>query len=53
LTPHWTLASPKTSEKDSRSLPSDLAEIVAAWPKLPGHIKAAIKVLVGTQNGGK
>jgi hypothetical protein len=29
-------------------LPPDLAEIVAAWPELPQHIKAAIKALVTT-----
>jgi hypothetical protein len=27
-------------------LPDDLAEIVAVWPELPEHIKAAVKALV-------
>jgi len=27
-------------------LPSDLAEIVTAWPNLPEHIKVAVKALV-------
>jgi hypothetical protein len=30
-----------------------LTEIMAAWPKLPEHIKAAIKALANTQNGSK
>jgi hypothetical protein len=35
--------------------PSDLAEIVKAWPELPEHIKAAIKALIktNTQREGK
>jgi hypothetical protein len=31
---------------DTQNLPVDLAEIVAVWPKLPEHIRQAIKVLV-------
>jgi len=33
----------------------DLAEIVAAWPKMPEHIKAAVLALVrtgGTKDSG-
>jgi hypothetical protein len=30
---------------------SDLARIVAAWPKLPEHIKASVKALIQTYNG--
>jgi len=37
----------ETSEK-TRQMSPDLAEIVAAWPKLPEHIKAAIRALVST-----
>ena len=41
---------PKTAQKqgkiDTSELPADLAEIVAVWPELPVHIKAAIKALV-------
>ena len=35
---------------DRDKLPPDLAETVAAWPELPGHIKAAIMALVKTHN---
>jgi hypothetical protein len=38
---------PKTGENQPENLPDDLAEIVAVWPKLPEHIKQAIKALVG------
>jgi hypothetical protein len=46
LTPQLTPESPKQGEIYTRHLPDDLAEIVAVWPELPEHIKAAIKALV-------
>jgi len=46
LTPQLTPDSPKPGPVDTNTLPPDLAEIVAVWPELPGHIKAAIKALV-------
>ncbi len=43
------------SEKDQKAinnqahqLPADLVEIVAVWPELPEHIKAAVKALIQT-----
>lgn len=39
---------PKTAEKQAQKLPDDLAEIVAVWPEIPKHIKAAIKALIQT-----
>jgi len=42
---------PKTAESQAQNLPRDLAEIVAVWPGLPGHIKAAIKALVQAHKG--
>jgi hypothetical protein len=40
----------KTHENQVDSLPPDLTEIVAVWPDLPEHIKAAIKALIQTHN---
>ncbi len=45
LTPQLTPKSQKQAKIDTSELPSDLAEIVAVWPELPEHIKAAIKTL--------
>jgi hypothetical protein len=41
-----TPESPKQGKTDTQDLPPDLAEIVAVWPVLPEHIRAAIKALV-------
>ena len=43
-----TPKSQKQQQIDTTELPPDLAEIVAVWPELPEHIKAAIKALVQT-----
>jgi len=53
LTPQLTPKSPKQGKIDTSKLPSDLAEIVAVWPELPEHIKAAIKALVQTHKENK
>jgi hypothetical protein len=46
LTPQLTPKSPKQPKIDTSEMSSDLAEIIAVWPELPEHIKAAIKALV-------
>jgi hypothetical protein len=43
------------AKSDARCAPKaskepDLDIIVKAWPGLPGHIKAAVKALIQTQN---
>ena len=53
LTPQLTPESPKQAEIEPTSVPADLAEIVAAWPNLPAHIKAAIRALVQADSGGR
>jgi len=53
LTPQLTPEDPKQGQIESTALPPDVAEIVAAWPRLPEHIKAAIKALVQTDSGGR
>ncbi|MBN2456373.1 MAG: hypothetical protein JXB29_07570 [Sedimentisphaerales bacterium] len=45
MTPQLTLKSPKKAKIDTSELHSDLTEIIAVWPSLPEHIKAAIKAL--------
>ena len=43
---------PKTAQNHHQNMPEDLAEIVAVWPELPEHIKAAIKALIQTHIRG-
>ena len=52
LTPQLTPESRKQAQIDTPQLPPDLAEIVAIWPKLPEHIKAAVMALVGSVREG-
>jgi len=42
----------ETAGNQPQDLPTELAEIVAMWPELPAHIKAAIKALVQTNIQG-
>jgi hypothetical protein len=42
----------ENSPKSTDSIPDDLAKISAAWPSLPSHIKAAIKIMVETFGAG-
>ncbi len=42
----------KTAETQPENLSPDLTEIVAVWPELPEHIRAAIKALVQTSIQG-
>ena len=44
---------PKTGQNEPIELPSELAEIVAVWPELPGHINAEINALVKTNSSKK
>ncbi len=43
---------PKTAETQPENPSPDLTEIVAVWPELPEHIRAAIKALVQTSIQG-
>jgi hypothetical protein len=43
----------KQASNQAQKLPADLVEVVAVWPELPEHIKAAIKALVQTHNTEK
>jgi len=43
--------SEKQGKIDTQNLPSDLAEIVAVWPRLPKDIQSAILTLIRTTSG--
>ena len=40
---YWRVNEPKN---DIKTLPPDLVEIIAVWPQLPEHIKAAVNALI-------
>jgi hypothetical protein len=50
LTPQLTPESQKQAQLDISKLPSELTEVVSAWPNLPEHIKTAIMSLVNAAN---
>jgi len=52
LTPKIQKPSESADTSGRQNLPADLADVVAAWPELPEHIKAAIKALVQTHIQG-
>ncbi len=41
----------RSDQSEGGMLDADLAALVAAWPTLPDHIRAAIRALVGTVVG--
>ena len=47
---HQKCAKSVHMDKSTTPLPDDLETVVKSWPELPGHIKAAIKALIQTQN---
>ena len=42
----------ETAGNQLQDVPTEVAEIVAVWPDLPAHIKAAIKALVQAYHKG-